>query len=101
MTIGTLLFWGAVGWCGTAWPWWWRPPPPPPGPDPWWFIDRIVSIVGGVLGGWVFTQAWPMDQAGQLMGLAVVASGVGALVGSFIIYDLYHSFVRRGGAAQG
>ena len=100
MSIGWYLFWGAVGWCGTGWPWWWRRPPPPPPPDPWWFVDRIVSIVGGLVGGFLFTQAWPFDQAGNLVWLAVVASGVGALVGSIILQDLYQGFVRRGAPAQ-
>jgi len=94
MSAAWFIFWGAVGWCGTPWPGWWRRPTPPPPPDPWWFIDRIVGIVGGVIGGWLFVQAWPVEQAGELVWLAVAASGVGAFVGSLILLDLYLSFVR-------
>jgi len=98
MTIGMLIFFGAVGWCGTGWPWWWHRPPPPPPPDPWWFIDRIVGIVGGVVGGWLFTQGWAIpDQGG---GLSAAAAGLGALVGSLILLDLYYGFVRRSAAGQ-
>ena len=82
MSVALLIFWGAVGWCGT--PWRWPVPPPPP---PWWVIDRMVGIVGGVIGGWLFTQAWPLSQTD--IGLAVVASGVGAWVGATILHDLY------------
>jgi len=100
MSAAWFVFWGAVGWCGTPWPWWWRKPPPPPPPDPWWFVDRIVGIVGGVVGGWLFTQAWPVAQAGELLWLAIAASGLGALVGSFILLDIYHGFVRGRVGAQ-
>jgi uncharacterized membrane protein YeaQ/YmgE (transglycosylase-associated protein family) len=99
MSVALFIFWGAVGWCGTPWPW--RVPPPPPPPDLWWFIDRIVGIVGGIIGGWLFAQAWPIPQADAA--LAVLASGAGALVGTLILSDLY-ALVRRGrtaGAAGG
>jgi uncharacterized membrane protein YeaQ/YmgE (transglycosylase-associated protein family) len=97
VSLGALIYFAAVGWCGTGWPWWWRRPPPPPPPDPWWFIDRIVGIVGGVVGGWLFTQSWPVAE-GAGAGLSLVAAGFGALVGSLIILDLYYGFVRRGAA---
>ncbi len=97
MSAALFLFWAAVGWCGT--PWRWPFPPPPPPPDPWWFIDRIVGIVGGIIGGWLFVQAWPIPQAEGTAALAVLASGAGALVGSLILSDLY-VLVRRGRAAK-
>jgi hypothetical protein len=59
----------------------------------------VVGIVGGVIGGWAFTQAWPVVEPGG--GLLVVAAGVGALVGSIILLDLYTGFVRRGAASAG
>jgi uncharacterized membrane protein YeaQ/YmgE (transglycosylase-associated protein family) len=99
MSLGLLLFWGAVGWCGTPWPGWWRHPPPPPPPDPWWLISRLVGIVCGVIGGWLFNQAWPVTQAGAGAGLEVVASGVAALVGAIVLLDLV-SMVRGGGGAK-
>ena len=99
MSVALLIFWAAVGWCGTPWPGWWRKPWPPPPPDPWWVIDRVVGIVGGVVGGWLFNNSWPVGQ--PELGTAVVFSGVGALVGAIILHDLY-GFVRggRGSAAK-
>ena len=41
--------WALGGWCGTPYPGWWRHPHPDP--DPWWWIMKVVSIVGGILGG--------------------------------------------------
>lgn len=97
MSIGLVVFWAAVGWCGT-WP---RPLPWPfpngPTPDPW-FVIRIVAIVGGLIGGFLFNQAWPVAETQGLTGLAVAASGVGALVGSIILLDLY-GLIRGGTGA--
>jgi len=87
MSLALLIFWGTVGWCGTPWPRRWPPPPPPP-PSPWWFVSRIIGIAGGVIGGWLFNQAWPVQEVGGAIGLAVAASGVGALVGSIILEDV-------------
>ncbi len=98
MSVALLILWAAVGWCGTPWPGWWRKPWPPPPPDPWWLIDRIVGIVGGLIGGWFFTQNWPLPQ-GDTAALAAAASAVGALAGSIILHDLY-GFVRGGRSSQ-
>jgi uncharacterized membrane protein YeaQ/YmgE (transglycosylase-associated protein family) len=81
MSLALLIFWGAVGWCGTGWRRW----PPPPPPDPWWFIERIIAIVGGLAGGVLFNSAWTVVQDQPLN---VVASAVGALVGAYILMDL-------------
>jgi uncharacterized membrane protein YeaQ/YmgE (transglycosylase-associated protein family) len=98
MSAALVIFFGAVGWCGTVGPWWWRKPGPPPPPDPWWIIDRIVGIIGGVIGGWLFTQGWPIPDQGDI-GRAVVAAGVAALVGSLILLDIY-GLVRARQPAQ-
>jgi uncharacterized membrane protein YeaQ/YmgE (transglycosylase-associated protein family) len=83
--------WALVGWCGTPWPgWyiWWllhhNGPPPPP--DPWPWIDKLAGVVGGVVGGWAFTQIWSSGQDAS----AVVAatSAIGAFVGSIIFTDV-------------
>lgn len=62
MRLSLIVLWALVGWCGNE-PlvlvlrrrWW--PIPPTPGPDPWpiLFLPRIIGVVGGVIGGWVFT----------------------------------------------
>ena len=87
MSLPLLLFWGIVGWCGTPWPRPWPRPPVPPPPDPWWLIGQVVAVVGGIIGGWLFTQAWPIA-TGDLASLSVVASGVGALAGAIIGSDI-------------
>ena len=81
MSVPLLIFWGAVGWCGTPWPRWWKNPPPPP--DPWWIIGQVIGIVGAIVGGWLFTQAWAASDA-----LSVLASGAGALAGAIIASDI-------------
>ncbi len=98
MSLALFIFWGVVGWCGTPWPRRWPPPPPPP-PDPWWFISRIVGIAGGVIGGWLFNRVWPVQEAQGAIGLAVAASGVGALAGSIILEDIL-GLVRGGPRAK-
>lgn len=89
MSIGLVVFWAAVGWCGTwprPWPW-----PIPKGPTPFpWLISRVIGIVGGLIGGFLFNQAWPIGDTQGLAGLAVAASGVGAFVGAIILLDVYH-----------
>jgi len=85
--MALLIFWGVVGWCGTPWPRRWPPPPPPP-PSPWWFVNRAVGITGGLIGGWLFNQAWPIQEVQGAVGLAVAASGVGALAGTFFLQDI-------------
>ncbi len=79
-----IAFWALVGWCGTPWPRRWHWPPPPPPPDPW--LTKAINVVGGIAGGWAFTQAWAVT--GQMSGIDVAASAVGALVGATILGDL-------------
>ena len=90
------VFWALVGWCGTPWPrrWPW-PPPPPPGPDPW--LTKGVNIIGGIAGGWGFTSVCPLGE--PVTGVAVAASGVGALLGAVVLGDVVGLFrpAARGG----
>lgn len=85
MNLALLVFWGLVGICP---PWWpfprWKFPPPPPPPD-WWFrgILTIAGIVGGISGGWLYNQTWPISQT--MTGVDVAATAVGAVVGSVIL----------------
>jgi hypothetical protein len=69
------LFWGLAGWCGTPWRHW--PPPPPPGPDPWWAV-KVLGVIGGVGGGWLF-HALSSD---PMPGI------VGAFIGGRVLSDL-------------
>ncbi len=62
-----------AGWCGTPWPGWWRGPKPKPDPEPWW-RSVIISVIGGLVGGFVVTQALPSE-----VSLATVS--IGAFIG--------------------
>lgn len=86
MSLELFLFWGIIGWCGTPWPRRWPPSPPPP-PSPWWFASRIVGLAGGVIGGYLFNDTWPVQDQGTA-GLVVAASSIGALAGSIFLQDI-------------
>lgn len=86
MNIGLLAWWVLVGWCGTVprpWPWPW-PPPPDPDPYPW---LKVINVIGGVVGGWTFSQMFPAGDTS----IAIVAAttSVGAFVGSILFGDVY------------
>ena len=76
-----LLLAALVGWCGTPWPrpWPWPWPGPDPGPDPW--MSKIIGVVGGLVGGWAL--------ASMAGGDSLVATAVGAWVGSVLFNNIY------------
>ena len=82
-SMGLFALWALVGICPDWWPW--RPgrrwPPPPP---PWW---RLVGLVGGILGGYIFTRVF---DAGAIRSEAVYAAStaVGAYVGSVVLQSV-------------
>ena len=83
------VLWALVGWCGTPWPRRWPPPPPPPPDgDPW--FTKIVNMVGGLAGGWAYTQLWALTTPVSAMDAA--ASCVGALVGAVLLGDVVGLF---------
>lgn len=86
-----LGFWGLVGWCGTPYPGWWRFPPPPPPPDPFRSINvamiKTIGTIGGLVGGAVYTQVFPIE--GTLNSLNVAPTAIGAVVGSIFLSELY------------
>ena len=85
MDIGLAAWWIIVGWCGTV-PRPWPIPPRPPGPDPDpWF--RVMGVIGGLAGGWAFSQMFPGGDAS--MALVAATTGVGAFVGSVLLSDVY------------
>ncbi len=85
MNVAVALLWILVGWCGTPWP---RPrPDPTPGGrrvNPW--IVKIVGVVGGLAGGWLFLQGWPVE--GAWTGIDAAATAVGAWVGAVFLTQL-------------
>ena len=81
MNIALLVWWVVVGWCGTPWRRW---PPPPTPPDPWW---NVISVLGGVLGGWVFSQLFSAGEASTA--IVAATTGLGAFVGSILLGNIY------------
>jgi hypothetical protein len=90
--------WAIIGDCGTPYPGWW--PHPKPEPDPWW-RPRLIGVVAGIVGGWIFTQVFTDPQPHPwTSALPVAASAVGAFAASRLVGDLYQ-FARGAGQAQG
>lgn len=88
------FWWAGGGWCGTPYPGWWRWPPPPPPPEPWW-LTKIIGVVSGIAGGWVFVQVFKPG-SDTVMSVMSVA---GAFVASRVVGDLVS--VARGAARAG
>ncbi len=93
MTFGLAVWWMLVGWCGTPWPrpWPWPWPPPGPDPDPW--LWKAIGTLGGLAGGFAFTQAWGME--GAVTGLAAAATAAGAWAGSVLATNVFGAFRNR------
>jgi hypothetical protein len=73
--------WAFGGWCGTPYPGWLFGPHPHPDPEPWWMV-KVVSIIGGVAGGWMTQQIVGHSDAA---GIATLTTIVGAIVtGGFL-----------------
>lgn len=109
MSPSLFILWAVAGWCITGWPrlrlrWPLRKPVPRrpsvpfPEPPPYpWLITRIVGVVGGVIGGWVFTEVFvpqpnPWITAGPSsepwMLVVAAATTVGAFLGASLLTDL-------------
>jgi hypothetical protein len=73
------VMWVFAGWCGTPYPirFPWPPGPPPPGPDDPWPIIKIISIIGGVIGGWMTQQVI----GGESASLVTLTTMAGAFFG--------------------
>lgn len=72
--------WAFAGWCGTPYPGWWKGPRPKPDPEPWWLI-KIVSVIGGIAGGWM-TQQIVGGDAATIGVLTTIAGAI--LTGGFL-----------------
>ena len=81
MNAGLFVWWALVGWCGTPWRRW---PPPPPPPDPW---VNVINIIGGVAGGWVFSQVFPVGDTSTA--IVAATTSIGALTGSVVFGNMY------------
>jgi hypothetical protein len=107
MRISLLVLWAIIGMdCGTPWPGWWRwrlPPPPPPEPDPYprpnWLLTTILGIVGGLAGGWAFTETFGTQTEAWSTLASAAATGVGAFAGGRLFVGLYE-LATAGGKAM-
>jgi hypothetical protein len=91
MNTSYFIFSLLVGWCGTRWPGWWWPwlkPRPVPDPEPWWQRAGI-SVVGGLVGGFLVTQFFPHE-------VSLVTVAIGAFVGGRVIGDVYNIATKSG-----
>lgn len=112
MRLSLFVLWGITGWCGTLLLILLRFPPPPLDtperpPRPNWLLPRIIGVVGGVIGGWVFTEAFGQGVPWIAVGVnpvpwitagphpepwrlaAAAATSVGAFLGASLLTDLY------------
>jgi hypothetical protein len=121
MRLSLFVLWALVGWCGNeplVWlvlrRWWWAvPPTPPPPPDPWpiLFLPRIICLVGGVIGGLVFTAVFgpgpqPWITAGPypqpwIPVVVAAATTVGAFLGARLLVDIYALVTGRRNVPKG
>lgn len=89
MNMTLIALWAFSGWCGscgTLYPGWWRHPHPPD-PEPWWFVSRMVGVVFGIAGGFLYTQVFgPRPEPW--------ASALGAFVLGCFAADIYGRFSR-------
>lgn len=98
MRVSLIVLWVLVGWCGSEprlWlllrRWWPTPPIPPPGPDPWpiLFLTRIIGIVGGIGGGWAYTQVLGPQTEPWTSAVPAAATALGAFLGARLLVDIY------------
>jgi hypothetical protein len=124
MRISLIFLWGLVGWCATLVPILLHLPPgldgtPDPPPRPNWATLRLIGVIGGIIGGLVFTQvfghsvpwltAGPQTEPWMTAGphpepwigvVVAAATTVGAFLGASLLVDLYR-LVRGGRATRG
>ena len=113
MTLSLLALWALVGWCLTGVLRWPIPPrldTPERPPRPNWFIPKILGVVGGVIGGWVFTEVFvagsdsltTIPQGDAWMPLVrAAATTVGAAIGATLLADIYGLATGGGKATRG
>jgi hypothetical protein len=88
--------WASAGWCGTPYPGWWRGPRPHPDPEPWWIV-KIVSIIGGLAGGWITQRVIGADMGA----VGVLTTMAGAFVVGGLLGGLVGLVAGRGKASTG
>ena len=109
MNVSILILWALTGWLFI------RPlsdpapfrgkepddggkPPPPKPPDPKLSarILMLINAVGGVVGGWAFSQVWFSGKLAS--GVEVAATALGAFLGAAIVNSVYQMMTNRASA---
>ena len=70
----------------------------PPVPHPNWFVTRIIGVVAGIIGGWLYTQVFGPSPEPWSSALPAAASALGAIIAARVVLDIYVRFSRGGGA---
>lgn len=83
MNIPLLILWGAIGWSVTAL----LQAMTTKRSLTSWLLGRVVGAVGGILGGGLFTLAWPSQM--PIDGIGAAATSVGAITGAIVLTDLF------------
>jgi hypothetical protein len=89
MDTSLLVWWLIAGWCGTR-P---RRPKVPPPPLPQVLILIAAGLIGGLLGGWLFTAVWPVAEVSAGAIYAAV-SGLPAFAGGRVVSDILGFWIR-------
>ena len=85
MNFQLWIVWALVGWAETAWSTHGERPS---------YMERLISLVGGASGGFLWSSVWPVAE--QQAGMSVAATCLGAWVGATILTDIV-DVVRRMG----
>ncbi len=70
MNLPLILLWVLASWVLIHF---WLPDPPPD------WLGRILAVIGGVAGGWLYNMAWPAE---TMTGVTAAATVVGAVIGA-------------------
>ena len=89
MDMSLLVWWLIAGWCGTP-P---RRPKVPTPPFPQVLMVIAAGLIGGLLGGWLFTAVWPLTEA-SAGGIYAAVSGLPALAGGRVLSDILGLGIR-------
>ena len=68
----------------------------PPVPHPNWVVTRIIGIVAGIIGGWLYTQVFGPQPEPWSSALPAAASALGAIIAARVVIDVYARFSGGG-----
>lgn len=98
MNLALFVLWGLAGWCANEQ----RRISfrmrefEPPVPRPNWFASRIIGVVTGIIGGWLYTQVFGPQPEPWSSALPAAASALGAVIAARVVTDIYARFSEGG-----